>query len=145
MNNVIFEGMTKQHFLQKAHAKPVICFGAGELMKFVDRTIIRPNKLNVKYIVANSRRKQGQPYLGYNVYAPEKLLEEPAGGFVVLITTYYVYEVNEQLEAMGIQGAYPAALFTEDFLGEIQRNIPLNLNYKESKKIQDEEQHQENS
>lgn len=134
MGNIIFEGLTKQRFLEEARTKPVICFGAGDLMKFVDRTIIHPNKLNVKYIVANSRRKQGQSYLGYEVYAPEKLLEEPAGSFVVLITTFYVYEVNEQLESMGIKGAYPAALFTEDFLGESYRDIQLNRHYKENRK-----------
>ena len=125
MDKIIFEGMTKQRFLQEAQMKPVICFGAGNLMKFVDSTIIRPNKLKVKYLVANSSRKQGQTYLGYEVYAPEKLLEEPIGSFVVLITTYYAYEVNEQLEAMGIREAYPAALFTEDIIGNF-RAIPLN-------------------
>lgn len=134
MDKIIFEGMTKQRFLQEAQIKPVICFGAGDLMKFFDRTIIRPNKLNVKYIVDNGCRKQGQSYLEYEVYAPEKLLEEPEDSFVVLITTFYAYEVNEQLEAMGIRGAYPAALFTEDFLGEAHRKIPLNRSYEEDRK-----------
>lgn len=134
MDKIIFEGLTKQRFLQEARTKPVICFGAGDLMKFVDRAIIRPNSLNVKYIVANSRKKQGQSYLGYEVYAPEKLLEEPAGSFIVLITTFYVYEVNEQLEEMGIKGAYPAALFTEDFMGESYREIQLNRGYEENRR-----------
>lgn len=134
MDRIIFEGLTKERFLQEAQTKPVVCFGAGELMKFVDKNIIRPNHLHVKYMVANSRRKQGQSYLGYEVYAPEKLLEEPAGSVAVLITTFYVYEVNEQLEAMGIYGAYPAALFTEDFMGQSYREIQLNRPYVENTK-----------
>ena len=134
MSKITFENMTKARFLQEAQTKPVICFGAGDLMKFVERNIIRPNNLTVKYIVANSRRKQGKLFCGYEVYAPEKLLEEPAGSFVVLITTGYAYEVNEQLEAMGIMGAYPAVLFTEDFLGESYREIQLNRSYVEKGK-----------
>lgn len=133
MNKITFEGMTKQRFLREAQAKPIICFGAGGFMEFVHRTTIQPNKLNVKYIVDNSRGKQGQSYLGYEVYAPEKLLEEPAGSFVVLITTFYAYEINEQLEAMGIREAYPAVFFTEDFLGKAQRNVTLNLSYSEKR------------
>lgn len=129
MSKITFEGMTKQRFLQEAQSKPVICFGAGNFMKFVDRGIIRPNNLYVKYLVADSHRGQGQSYLGYEVYTPEKLLEEPAGSFVVLITTRYAYEVNERLEAMGIRGAYPAVLFTEDFMGERAREVQLNHSY----------------
>ena len=104
-------GLSKQRFLQEAQTKPVICFGAGELMKIVDKNTIQPNHLTVKYIIANKCKEQGRTYLGYNVYAPEKLLEEPDGSFVLLITTYSAYEVNEQLEAMGIKVAYPAASF----------------------------------
>ena len=131
MGKITFEGRTMQRFLQEAQTKPVICFGAGNFMTFVDKAIIRPNKLEVKYLVANSRRKQGQSYLGYEVYAPEKLLEEPAGSFVVLITSVYVYEINEQLETMGVQGAYPAALFGEGLFREGTITISLNLSYTE--------------
>ena len=129
MAHIIFNGMTKQRFLQEAQTKPVICFGAGELMKIVDKNTIQPNHLTVKYIIANKCKEQGRTYLGYNVYAPEKLLEEPDGSFVLLITTYSAYEANEQLEAMGNKGAYPAALFVEDFLGEGYVTIPLNRHY----------------
>jgi len=84
----------------KTIKKQIIMFGVGDVAEktFVDDKV---STENIKYIVDNSKEKQGKVFYGFPVMPAENLKYEN-NATIVITNDRYFYEISQQLMDMGI-------------------------------------------
>lgn len=80
-----------------------IIFGTGHTAECL---LLYKDFLNIKYFVDNSWEKQADKFSGYNVYSPEKLLDEQYDGYdyIIIASEKYAYSMRRQcINDLGIK------------------------------------------
>ena len=80
--------------------KKLILFGAGA--GGVRTLSLYLKNYEVSYFCDNDSQKWGKTVMGFPVYPPDKLFEEDPKRIVVLITSFYFYDILRQLMDMNI-------------------------------------------
>lgn len=88
--------------LNKLENKKIIIFGADKSGKkaYVD---LKNLEKSTAYFVDNDPAKQNTCFLNTNIYSPNKLLEEHKEDIIILIASYYIEAIKEQLIQMGFE------------------------------------------
>lgn len=91
--------MTRKQFYQQLveeKTAKIVFFGVSSLLMKVWEKLLDKN-IVPDYICDNDLKKQGEYFMDYPIYAPEKILNQ-SNKYLVIITSSYVSEIQKQLE-----------------------------------------------
>lgn len=80
--------------------KKIIIFGAGEGGRKVKHRVEGLGH-NVSYFIDNDSDKWNKVVHGIKVFSPKTLLKEKDGSFTIIVASFKLLEINEQLKEMG--------------------------------------------
>lgn len=105
----------KNKLFEKVNGRTIVCFGAGQSYGSCNEVFYFDDQ--VAYIVDNSPEKQGRPFWGRVILAPDDLRRFEKGSFVVFITSGFVDEISRQLkDDFGLREGHDFFNLTEVFL-----------------------------
>jgi len=109
---MLSEQSTFEAFLEAAKGKRVVGFAAALAVNEIS-ALLSEHGMKFEYIVDNDMWKWGSEISGIPICSPGKLYDEKPGEFVVLICNQRPFEVETQLNTMGIKECYAYFLWVE--------------------------------